>query len=252
MPDVDPTAFWSLGGERLDLGTGVLVRQRQAPGHPLGTFLTAVRADTLSAMAALLARADELVPGGCPRVCVDAATPPVVEAFLVIENWHPEHQLHLLLPADVPVPAAQRLPRPLRDEDWPQVEALFRLDHQEEDTRSGRPVRPLEETVAAVALRRALTPAAEYFGVERGGELVALIATWAGPAGGVVEDVFVREDARGAGLATELLRFAVGRLRSAGVGAVLIGADPEDTVKHLYARFGFRPVGVSWSWRRGR
>jgi GNAT superfamily N-acetyltransferase len=111
-------------------------------------------------------------------------------------------------------------------------------------------VRPAAATAAAVALRRALTPAVEYFAVERAGELVAVIAGWPGPGTGVIEDVFVREDARGAGLGTDLLRFLVGHLRTAGAGAVLIGADPEDTVKHLYVRFGFRPAAVARGWLR--
>jgi GNAT superfamily N-acetyltransferase len=66
----------------------------------------------------------------------------------------------------------------------------------------------------------------------------------------MIEDVFVRDDVRGTGTATDLLRFLVGHLRAAGAGAVLIGADPEDTVKHLYVRFGFRPTAVTRGWVR--
>jgi GNAT superfamily N-acetyltransferase len=240
--------FWVLGGERFDLGTAALVRHRD--GHPLGTFLSAVRADSVEGTDALLARADELVDGGCRHVRMDADTPPAVEAALVMAGWTPEHQLQLVLPADLAVEPARHPPRPVRDDDWPQIEALFRLDHLEEDARAGRPARPTAATAAAIALRRALTPAVGYFAVERAGELVAVIAAWAGDGTGVIEDVFVRADARGAGVATDLLRFAVGHARTAGAGPVMIGADPDDTVKQLYARFGFRPTAVTRGWIR--
>jgi hypothetical protein len=68
------------------------------------------------------------------------------------------------------------------------------------------------------------------------------------------DGVWARVEAlfRGAGLAIDLLRFVVGHLRAGGAGPVLIGADPEDTVKHLYARFGSRPAAVARSRLRGR
>lgn len=66
----------------------------------------------------------------------------------------------------------------------------------------------------------------------------------------LVEDVFVTPGARGHGIATEMLRFAVGRARRQGAGWVQIGAEVDDTPKHLYARFGFRPIAVTRSYSR--
>ncbi|MCO1658026.1 GNAT family N-acetyltransferase [Pseudonocardia humida] len=245
--------FWSSGGERLDVDGAVLVRNPAAPGHPSGTFLTAVRTGSAEQLDRVLARCHDLVEGGCRRVVVDAATPPVVAAHLAVEDWTPTTQLHLVLPATAAVPAAGIAPRPLStDEDWARATELFRADHLEEDARHVRSARPAAATAAAVALRRSLTPAATWFAVERDGGFVAMVAAWAGDGGtGVVEDVFVRPDARHAGLARELLRFAVGQARAGGAGPVLIGAETDDTPKHLYARFGFRPAAVGHSWVRG-
>ena len=67
----------------------------------------------------------------------------------------------------------------------------------------------------------------------------------------VIEDVFVHPDARGEGIATEMLRVAIGITREHAPGPVVIGADVDDTPKHLYARFGFRPTAVTRSYSAG-
>ncbi|WP_214406701.1 GNAT family N-acetyltransferase [Pseudonocardia lacus] len=245
--------FWATGGERLDLDGATLVRHSAAPDQPLGTFLTGVRTTSAEHLQDVLARCDDLVDGGCRRVVVDAATPPVVAAHLAIEDWTPTTQLLLVLPGAVAVPGAGIAPRPVStDEDWARVTELFRADHLEEDARHARSARPVATTTAAVALRRSLAPAATWFAVERDSGFVAMVAAWASEQGvGVVEDVYVRPEARRAGLARELLRFAVGHARAGGAGPVLIGAETDDSPKHLYARFGFRPAAVVHGWERG-
>jgi GNAT superfamily N-acetyltransferase len=67
------------------------------------------------------------------------------------------------------------------------------------------------------------------------------------PGLAMIEDVFVDPDARGAGIATQMLRFAVTAARAAGAGRVLIGAGVDDTPKRLYARFGVEPIAVTHS-----
>lgn len=244
--------FWSLGGERLDIDGAALVRHPAASDQPAGTFLTAVRTASAEHLEEVLARCDGLVDGGCRRVVVDAATPPVVQAHLAIEDWTPTTQLQLVLPAGADGPGARTAARPLTtDEDWARITELFRIDHLEEDAHHARNARPESVTASAVALRRSLTPAATWFAAERDGEFVAMIAAWPGDRGtGVIEDVFVRPGARHAGLAGGLLRFAVEHVRSRGAGPVLIGAETDDTPKHLYTRFGFRPAAVLHSWVR--
>ena len=243
--------FWSLGGERLDVGDAVLVRHREALTNPLGTFATALRATTSRATAATLARCDELVDGTCGRVLIDPHTPPAVEAHLALEDWRLDAQLQLVLPAEVVTDPADPQPRPVaEDEDWQRLGELFRLDHLEEDAKAGRRPRPAADTLAAVALRRALTPGAEYFTVERAGVPLAFFGVWVDGRIGLIEDVFVRPDARHQGLASAMLRFAIGHARARGAGPITIAAAVRDTPKHIYARLGFRPVAVTRSWLR--
>jgi GNAT superfamily N-acetyltransferase len=225
----------------------------RVPEHPLGNFLSGLRLESADQIAAVFGRCDDVLGSPCQRVVIDADTPPAAEAYLALCDWHLDIQLLLMLPGSVtPEPPA----RPLRavgtsDDDWSDIGALFRIDHLEEDARAGRPARPLAVTTAAVRLRRSLTPAATYFMAEEGGEICGFIAAWVSEEGvGIIEDVFVRPDARGAGLATQMLRFAVAYARSRGAGPVLIGADVDDTPKNLYARFGFRPVAVVRSYVR--
>jgi len=47
-----------------------------------------------------------------------------------------------------------------------------------------------------------------------------------------------------------MIRHAVRQARDRGAGPILIGAEVNDTPKHLYARFGFRPAAVLRSYTR--
>ena len=251
--------FWALGGEEIALDGGVLVRHADCADQLWGTFLSQVRTPTPGALENLLAACEDLLDGGCRRIVLDRATPPAVEAHLALEEWRAEPLLQLVLPAGTAVPPAQRTLHPLRtDQDWDRVRELFRLDHVETDELLGRRTRPEASTAAAAALRRSLCPPAEYFAVHGDsgdgdsgdGGFIGFIGCWRDGGVGLVEDVYVRPPARRHGVAGDMLRFAVGRLRGAGAGPVVIGADVNDTPKHLYARFGFRPATVTRSWVR--
>ncbi|WP_158228158.1 GNAT family N-acetyltransferase [Pseudonocardia sp. MH-G8] len=234
--------FWALGAEVLDLGGAVAVRNPAAPGHPLGTFLCEVRtADPAAALAELARRTG----APCRRVLVDPDTPPAAEAQLALHGWRLDIVLQLVLPADDAVAAPTERARPVTDDDgWAHVQRLFRIDHLEEDARLARPARSEADTAAAVALRRCL--GVTYLLAERSGQVAGCIAAWPGDEGiGMVEDVFVHPDHRRLGVATDLLRHAVGHARAHGAGPVLIGAEVDDTPKHLYAWFGFRPTAVA-------
>lgn len=55
---------------------------------------------------------------------------------------------------------------------------------------------------------------------------------------------------RGRGLARTLVGEAVERLRTDGSDPILVVANDNDTVKHLYSRLGFDEVRRRWSfWR---
>lgn len=146
------------------------------------------------------------------------------------------------------MPPATLAMTPVRDDrDWRAVEELFRIDHLEEDRRAGRAERPVAATHQAISLRRGLSPVT-YFLARRRRHVDGCIAVGT-PAPGVamIEDVFVHPDARGAGIATQMLRFAVTAARESGAGPLLVGAEVDDTPKHLYARFGFEPTAVTRS-----
>ncbi|WP_168172849.1 hypothetical protein [Pseudonocardia sp. EC080619-01] len=51
----------------------------------------------------------------------------------------------------------------------------------------------------------------------------------------MIEDAFVHPDARGAGVATQMLCFTVTGARESGAGPVLTAAEFDDTPKHLHA-----------------
>ena len=198
----------------------------------------------------MLAEASQRTGVSLRRVLVDPDTPPAAEARLALHDWQLDVQLHLVLPAAIAVEAPALQVRPVVDDaGWTEVHRLFRLDHLEEDARLGRPARPEEATAAAVALRRSLGPAVTYLLAKRSGEVAGCVALWPGDAGiGVVEDVFVHPRHRRTGVATDLLRHAVTDARARGAGPIVIGAEVADTPKHLYARFGFRPVAVARSY----
>lgn len=239
--------FWSLGAEVLPLDGATAVRTRAAPGHPLGTFLCELRTEDV---AAVLAAAEQRTGEQFRRVLVDPDTPPGAEAHLALHDWQLDVQLQLVLPAGAAVGTPAGAVRPVVDDDgWAHVHRLFRLDHLEEDERLGRAARSERSTESAVALRRSL--GAAYLLAERDREVAGCIAAWPGDAGlGVVEDVFVHPEHRNRGVATDLLRHAVACARAGGAGAVLIGAEVDDTPKRLYARFGFRPAAVMRSYAR--
>jgi GNAT superfamily N-acetyltransferase len=239
--------FWSLGADVRALGGATAVRLRTAPGHPLGTFLCEVRtADPSEALAEFVHRTG----APCPRVLVGPDTPPAAEAHLALHGWRLDVQLQLVLPAATPVDAPADRVRPVVDDaGWEHVHRLFRIDHLEEDARLGRPSRPERATASALSLRRGLGPAVTYLLAERGGDVAGCIAAWPGDDGvAMIEDVFVHPGHRRRGVASDLLRHAVTHARSHGAGPVLIGAEADDTPKHLYAGFGFHPAAVARSY----
>lgn len=238
--------FWSLGGSTVQHDQFQEVSHPTAPEHPLGNFVHLVRNDAGAAMQALLEPDSRASAASFRRVVIDAGAPAELEALLVLHGWHLECQLQLVLPASTPLAPPSSTIRPATDDaDWKVISDLFRSDHLEEDARRGDPPRPLAETQDAVALRRSLGPDVEYLLAEQGDHIIGCIAIWVSDEGvGLIEDVFVRTEARGAGVATELLRHAVHRGRHRGAHEIIIGAEIEDTPKHLYVRFGFEPAAV--------
>lgn len=90
---------------------------------------------------------------------------------------------------------------------------------------------------------------ASVFVAERADEVVGYIyvalepLSWKelrGPAG-FVHDIAVRDDARGAGIAKQLMRAAIAWLREHGAPRVMLWtAAPNETAQRLFERLGFR------------
>jgi GNAT superfamily N-acetyltransferase len=244
--------FWTLGSDSHDLGAATLMAHSGAPSHPLGTFLQNLRPRDPDKLDAVLEAAAKILRCPCPRIVLDTAAPHWVCALLVERDWRIEHQLQLVLPAELRLPAARDgHVRPLTDidDDWAALRRLFRQDHIEEDEKAGRPVRPESATDDAITLRRGLVQEkAQYFVAEENGRLTGFVCSWPGDDGmGVIEDVFVHPDGRSRGLATSLITSAVRHARRDGPRPLVIGSDPDDTPKHLYARLGFVPTAVTTS-----
>jgi predicted GNAT family acetyltransferase len=73
----------------------------------------------------------------------------------------------------------------------------------------------------------------------------AFLNSWEGENGvGQVEDLFTHPEYRHQGLATALLAHCVTDARAHGAGPVIIGCEPNDTPKHMYAAMGWRPLYV--------
>ena len=253
----DPTrllpAFWALGAEQLDLAAGRLAHRPGPVVEPAATFLHRVRPHGPADLDATLDAVGAHIGAPCPRVFLDASTPVWVEAELVERDWTVESMLFAVLAPDrqpVGAPAAGIAPREATDADWATLRLLFRADHEEEDRRAGRPLRPSSRTDAVVDARRSLPEPVRYFVLEAGGVGAGFVAGWPGDGGpGLVEDLYVTPGSRGRGGALALLRRAVAWARDDGVGpgrtrAVAIGADPADTPKHLYRRLGFAPAAM--------
>jgi len=67
-----------------------------------------------------------------------------------------------------------------------------------------------------------------------------------------VEDVYTRPEERRRGLARAVLTFVTGLARAERPEFTFLLADDDDWPKELYARVGFAPIGMRWSFRRSR
>jgi GNAT superfamily N-acetyltransferase len=208
---------------------------------------TAVRAATPTAVDAVLRRADERFPAGGHRTYkLDPRTPTGFEARLLLDGYEAETELQLLLTGELRADPRPVTIRPVETPaDWATVARLTRRDHEEEGAKAGRPPHPPAVTTALVATKRAKAPELRFFLATDDGEDCAFFSSWPGPAGsgvGKVEDLYTAPEHRHRGVATALIAHAVADTRARGADAVLIGAEPADTPKAMYATLGFAPV----------
>lgn len=192
----------------------------------------------------LLARAAEHY-AGFPQLCFqcDPLTPTALEARLVLDGYSLHAELELLLEGELEArPGACQIRLAERDEDWERIVELSRIDHSEQGRRAERPPFSEQLTRDLVGGRRAKGPSVRTWLARADGVACAFLSSWPGGNGvGKVEDLFTRPDFRHRGIATALIVHAVEDARARGAGPVLIGADPNDTPRHMYAQIGFRP-----------
>jgi ribosomal protein S18 acetylase RimI-like enzyme len=118
-----------------------------------------------------------------------------------------------------------------------------------EDDRISRP--EVVQQLLDAGLREGRALGERRFGIAGGnGELAAMTKLRSDGHTAQVEDVYTVPEARGRGFARALVAHAVEVARLAGNDVIFIVADDNDWPKHLYARLGFRPVGLRWAFHR--
>lgn len=191
-----------------------------------------------------------LAPPLRPHVHMGAGTFDALEARLAADGWELTMTLDLVLHDELRGAAPRvdiRLAR--TDTDWAAVGGMFRADHIEEALREERLPYPEAVTGAIVDVKRAKAPAVHVWVARDQGVDCGFFTSWPGVGGvGMVEDLFVRAEHRGQGIARALIHRAVADARDRGAGPVLIGALVDDTPKDLYRRMGFAPLLMRRCW----
>jgi len=239
-------AFVALGHETFEADGARFVRDLRVPAIHDANSVSDVTATTPEEIERLLARVEREFAGVRHRqFMLDAATPPGVEAALVLRGY--EHSATLLLLLDGPLRSAAKPHdvRPLADEaGWAAYARLKQRDWDERAVQLG-----LHDVahVGAQMVRqhRAKSPPVQYWLAWLDGAPRGYLASWPGiDHVGQVEDLYVEPEMRHRGLATALIHHGVADCRARGAGPVVIAADTNDTPKAMYAAMGFRPVAV--------
>jgi GNAT superfamily N-acetyltransferase len=239
--------YFELGNEVVATRRARFVRNVECSRIYDANHGTAIRAQTAVEIDDVLRRSDEIFSDVEHRTFkVDPCTPAAFEGRLLLDGYTGSSELQLLLEGDLDArPPTIDIRMVLSDTDWEAVARLTRLDHEEEAQKADRePVSPVV-TAQMVASKRAKAPDLAFFLAAVDDVDCAFFSSWPGTNGvGKVEDLFTAPAFRRRGIATALIAHAVRDARHRGAGPVLIGADPDDSPKHMYAAMGFRPLCV--------
>jgi GNAT superfamily N-acetyltransferase len=158
--------------------------------------------------------------------------------------------LQLLLEGDLRrEPPAIAIREIASEADWGVLAGLLRRDHEEEARKERRPPWAQAVTDQMLATKRAKAPPFRWWIARLEDRDAGFFSSWPGIDGvGMVEDLFVQPELRRRGIARALIHHAVADARARGADRVLIGADPNDWPKRLYADLGFAPTCITWSW----
>jgi GNAT superfamily N-acetyltransferase len=235
--------YLALGNETFEADGALFVRNRAIPNRYDANHVAHVRAETPQEIETLMQRIEAEFDGYRHRALyLDALTQPQVMARLLLNGGYKVNEgLLLLLEGELqaaPKPADIRLV-----EDESQWQALFELNGMWIKTYPPETRAPTEQTNQS---NRIKTPPVRWWLAYVDGVPRAFFNSWEGINGvGQVEDLFTHPEFRHQGLATSLLAHCVADARAHGAGPVIIGSDPDDTPKHMYAAMGWRPLFVT-------
>ncbi|HEX5370689.1 MAG TPA: GNAT family N-acetyltransferase [Dehalococcoidia bacterium] len=245
--------YLALGNETFEAHGALFVRNHATPTRYDANHIDLVRASDPAEIEALLRRLDMEYEGfGHRRIHTDPLTPPQLAARLTLEpGYTTNEELFLILEGRL-----QATPRPsdireiVSDADWSTYAGLIRADTVENDEKHGR-TSDFGNFGDHLSYLRAKAPAVRAWMAYVDGVAAGYFSSWPGENGvGQVEDLFVLPQYRHRGIATALIAHCVDDAQARGAEAVVIGADPFDTPKHMYAALGFRPSFMARSYLR--
>ena len=242
-------AYFALGGDVIRGQDCRVIRQDAAPIiHDVNHIQVGADADPDATFAFLEANL-----GDRPyrQVYASPATSPAVVARLVLEDYEPDPTLQHLLIGELQgrSPLDHVILPVVTNEDWKHLHRLVRADHVETAEKQGHPPYSEEVTSQMQVVRRNVADQIHFFMAWADDEPVGFFSSWPGIDDiGMVEDLFTLPRYRNRGVARALIHHCVADARARGAGPVLIGSEPWDTPKHLYAAMGFAPTCVTSGW----
>jgi len=185
-------------------------------------------------------------------VHTDGFTPDAFLARLALEDYQ-ERPVTIQMALEGPLTdRGSRIDlRPVSsDADWEELHRLVALDYAE-GRKSGDLKVSSDFVRSAVDAYRSKGAAYTFHLAVLDGGVVAYGAYASAPNGvGMIEDLFTLASARRMGVATAMIAAFADRLRDAGSHTIFLGALASEAPKRLYARLGFRPVGLARAWVR--
>jgi GNAT superfamily N-acetyltransferase len=252
--------YHQLSGTSTDRELGRFLVEPTRPQVWDANHVRRARAGSDRAIDELLAEMDRVYAAmGHRQINVDTDTPDRLEARLALDGWTAKPAIQHLLRGPLRLDLVTRAApsdlviRPAVDgDDWVSMGELTRLDHLEGAHDEGREAWAPSVTQDIVDHRRAKAPHVQAWLAQLDGRDVGMFSSMGPPPGdariGLVEDLFVHPDWRGRGISVELIARCVADARDRGADQVLIGSDPDDWPKGLYARLGFAPAWVDRWW----